>query len=207
MALYEYDGREFTSIKKLSEYVGIYEKTLGARLRRGMTVEEACEASDLRCRYFRTDGEEKSVSQICAEQDKDRDLVCNRLKRGYTIEEALNTPKKIARQGSPIVVNGILYKSVSSALERLDLSDRESAVRHRLRCGMSPDEAFRFVDGETRNGNPIVVNGVYYNSISSAIKRLGLMHKNSIIRRRLKNGMSPDEAFSFPEGNKHKNGG
>lgn len=47
--VYVYEGREFSSIRKLSEYVNVNEKTLTARLRKGMSVEEACQKADLRC--------------------------------------------------------------------------------------------------------------------------------------------------------------
>ena len=37
--MYEFDGKEFGSLKDLAKYAGINEKTLTARIRRGMPVE------------------------------------------------------------------------------------------------------------------------------------------------------------------------
>lgn len=91
---YLYNNIEFYSIKSLATYVGVGEKTITARLRRGMTVEEACQKKDLRCHLYPDGDEEKSISKICKEQIKDSDLIYNRLKRGYTLNEALNKPKK-----------------------------------------------------------------------------------------------------------------
>lgn len=142
--VYVYEGREFSSIRKLSEYVNVNEKTLTARLRKGMPVEEACRKADLRCSYYVEGGKEKSIIQICREQAKNADLIRNRLKYGYSLNDALNKPKKISKQGIPIVVNGILYNSVASALRGLNLVHKESTVRRRLKLGMKPDEAFRF---------------------------------------------------------------
>ena len=70
----------------------------------------------------------------------------NRLKYGYSLNEALNNPKKISKQGTPIVVNGIFYNSISSAIKQLNMSDKESTIRRRLRAGIIPDIAFQKED-------------------------------------------------------------
>lgn len=140
--MYEFDGKEFWSLKALAKYVGINEKTLTARIRRGMSVEQACQKTDLRCRYCVDQGEKKSVARICRDNEKNPELVRNRLKYGYSFQDALNKPKKISRQGKPIIVNGILYNSISSALRKLNLQEKEQTIRSRLRNGMNPDEAF-----------------------------------------------------------------
>ena len=126
---YEYDGKEFSSIKKLAEYAGINEKTLTARLKRGMKVDEACTRKLLNKRYYEIGGEEKGLSQICSESQKDAALVRNRLKYGYSLEKALNTPKKVRRQGYPIVVNGILYNSIAQAIRKYGKEKEEHVIR------------------------------------------------------------------------------
>lgn len=145
--IYQYDGKEFSSIKELAEYVDMNEKTLTARLRRGMSIEEACDQSDFRCSYYEDGDARKSIAQICKEQKKDAALIRNRLSYGYSFNDALNTPKKISRQGRPIVVNGILYNSIAAALRKMNLSHKESTVRRRLKKGMKPEEAFDFHGG------------------------------------------------------------
>lgn len=144
--VYIFDNKEFYSLRELSEYVHINEKTLTARLRKGMSVEDACEKTDLRCSYYLENGVRESISQICKEQGREEYLIRNRLRYGYSMNDALNTPKRITKQGTQIVVNGILYNSVSSALKKLDLSHKESTVRRRLKSGMAPDAAFNFND-------------------------------------------------------------
>jgi len=143
---YTYDGKEFPSIKALAKYAGIHEKTLYARIRKGMQIEEACKNKDLRCSYQcdPEDNKEKSIAQICKDKSKNPELVRNRLKYGYSINDALNKPKKIARQGSPIVVNGILYNCISAAIRKHNLVEKESTIRRRLKSGMTPDMAFKF---------------------------------------------------------------
>lgn len=83
---------------------------------------------------------------IFNEKSKDEVLVRNRLKYGYSLNEALNNPKKISKQGTPIVVNGIFYNSISSAIKQLNMSDKESTIRRRLRAGIIPDIAFQKED-------------------------------------------------------------
>lgn len=142
--IYEYDGQEFTSIKKLSEYTKVHEKTLTARLRRGMSIEQACISEDLRCTYYGEGKQKKSLAEICRDNSKNIELVRNRIVYGYGLSKALNTPKKVTRQGRPIIVRGILYNSVMDAMRKLGLEHRESTIRGRLHRGMNPDEAFCF---------------------------------------------------------------
>ena len=97
---YAYKEKDFHSLKELSKYVKINEKTLAARIRRGMSIDEACAAKDFRCHYFNIDGEEKSITQVCEDQAKDAALVSNRMKYGYSIHEALNKPKKVTKSKS-----------------------------------------------------------------------------------------------------------
>ena len=108
-----------------------------------MTIEEACNPVDLRCVYYEENGGKKSIIQICHEQAKNEYLVRNRLNYGYTMNEALNKPKKVTKQGSPIVVNGILYNSISSALRKLNLTHKESTIRRKLKQGIEPNDAFQ----------------------------------------------------------------
>lgn len=141
---YTLDNKDFYSIKELADHVGKNEKTITARLRKGMSVEEACNPKDLRCKYFPYKNGDKSLCQICEEEEKSQELVRNRLNYGYSLDDALNKPKKISKQGKPIVVYGILYNSISMACRKLDLVDRENTIRSRLRAGKTADEAFHF---------------------------------------------------------------
>lgn len=142
---YILDDKEFYSVKELAIYAGINEKTITARLRKGMSVADACVKKDFRCKYFNyKNNEEKSISEICREEEKDSSLIRNRLKYGYSLKDALNKPKKISRQGKAIIVNGILYNSISMACRKLELEEKENVIRRRLRAGKTADEAFKF---------------------------------------------------------------
>ena len=137
---YIYQGQKFSSVKSLARYVGINEKTLMARLHRGLDIEKACEATDFRCTYY--DG--KSLSQMCREKQKSKELVGNRIKYGYSLEEALNRPKCITKQGRPVKVKGVAYASVIQAIRALGLTEKEATIRSRLHLGWNIDSAFEF---------------------------------------------------------------
>ena len=141
---YVFEGKEFSSIKQLSKHTGIHEKTLTARIRRGMSVEQAGVCSDFRCIYYGEGEDKKSLAEICRDNEKNEALVRNRLVYGYGLSKALNTPKKVTRQGRPVVVKGILYNSIADALRKLELTSKENVVRARLSRGKSLDEAFCF---------------------------------------------------------------
>ena len=138
MVSYKLDNKEFTSINQLAEYTGINVKTLTARLRRGMDIEDACKKTDYRCRYING----KSVTQICIENNKDTELVMNRFKYGYSLHDALNRPKKITKQGAEIVVDGILYSSLAAAIRTYGLQHKESLIRRKIGEGEKPEDLF-----------------------------------------------------------------
>ena len=140
---YQYDNKEFSSLKALARYAGINEKTLTARIRRGMSLEDACRKTDLRCTYFIGDDGEKSVTEICNDNDKGYWLVQNRLKYGYNMKDALNTPKKVTKQGAAVIVEVILYNSLSGAIRKYNQEEKEQKIRRRIKKGRDPTEVFQ----------------------------------------------------------------
>lgn len=142
--VYIYDGKKFSSHKQLSEYSGVNEKTITARLQRGMSIESACEKRKYNEKYFPDQEGEKSIAQLCREHGKSEWLVRGRLQKNYSINQALNCPKKITKQGQPTLVNGILYNSIAEAIRKLHLEHKEGTIRSRLRAGWSNDDAFCF---------------------------------------------------------------
>ena len=141
--MYYFDNKEFSSLRKLAKYVGMNEKTLTKRLQRGVPLEEACKPK-LMGRVYTKISPEDSISSLCRKKKIDKHLIYNRRRYGYSEKDAFNKPKKISKQGRPIVVNGVIYASASLAMRELGLEERESTIRSRLRAGKSPDEAFRF---------------------------------------------------------------
>lgn len=139
---YMLDGRGFSSQRELSVYCGVHEKTIAARLRHGLSLQEACKKEDKRDTYYVMNGERKSLKEICRCCGQDKELVRNRLAYGYSIEEAVSLPKKVSRQGNPLMVNGMWYPSLSAALRNFGLEAHESAIRYHMKRGRNPDDVF-----------------------------------------------------------------
>lgn len=93
--------------------------------------------------FFIEDDREKSITEICKDNDKNYGLVQDRLKYGYNMKDALNTPKKVTKQGSPVVVDGILYNSLAAAIRKYNLEEKEQKIRLRIRKGRDPTEVFQ----------------------------------------------------------------
>lgn len=139
--MYEYDGRTFSSIKKLAEYSGVNEKTLTARLQRGMTLEEAC-TPVLKGRVYLQGVQKGCISDMAKRRGIDPHLIYNRRKYNY-LETKLFEEKKITKQGRLVVVGECEYSSLAAAIREHHLELYEQRIRRRIRQGQSPDDVFR----------------------------------------------------------------
>lgn len=142
--IYILDGKEFTSIRSLSQHSKVNEKTITARLRRGWSVEEACRPGDRRSSW------DVTLNQVCRDQKKNSDLVRNRLSRGYNLHDALNKPKSITKQGKSVVVDGVLYNSIMDAIRAYGMEKRENAIRAKMARGVPILKALESYGGKRR---------------------------------------------------------
>lgn len=139
--MYEYEGKTFSSIKKLAEYLGINEKTLTARLRRGMALEEACNPV-LEGRIYLQGAKKGCISDMAKRRGIDPYLVYNRRRYNYS-ETKLFKEKKITKQGRLVVVGECEYSSLAAAIREHHLELYEQRIRRRIKQGQSPDDVFR----------------------------------------------------------------
>lgn len=143
--MYEYDEMTFSSIKKLAEYSGLNEKTLTARLRRGITLEEACNPV-LKGRVYLQEVQKGCISDMAKQRGIDPHLIYNRRRYNYS-ESELFGEKKITKQGHPVVVGECEYSSLAAAIRKHHLEPYEQRIRRRIRQGQSPDDVFgEFLD-------------------------------------------------------------
>lgn len=138
--MYEYDGKTFSSIKKLAEYLGINEKTLTARLQRGMKLEEACNPI-LKGRVYLKGVQKGCISDMAKRRGMDPHLIYNRRKYNF-LETELFVEKKITKQGRLVVVGECEYSSLAAAIREHHLEPYEQRIRRRIRQGQSPDDVF-----------------------------------------------------------------
>ena len=94
IACKDHKDNEFPSVKDMCEYYGVDDSTYYNRLKRGYTVEQALTGNGLKrsasiaCKDHK-DNEFPSVKTMCAYYGVDASVYRNRLKRGYTVEQAL----------------------------------------------------------------------------------------------------------------------
>lgn len=138
--MYKYDGMEFSSLRELAAHAGINEKTLTARLRRGVELEEACNPV-LKGRIYLRGAQKGSISDMAKRRGIDPHLIYNRRKYGYT-ETELFGEKRITKQGRLVAVGECEYASLAAAIRAHHLEPYEQRIRRRIGQGQSPDDVF-----------------------------------------------------------------
>lgn len=138
--MYKYEGMEFSSLRKLAAYAGINEKTLTARLRRGVELEEACD-SVLKGRVYLRGAQKGSISDMARRRGIDPHLIYNRRRYGYA-ETELFREKRITKQGRLVAVGECEYASLAAAIRAYHLEQYEQRIRRRIGQGKSPDDVF-----------------------------------------------------------------
>ena len=135
------------TIRELSERFGMNEHTVRARLRRGMTLQEALtEPKRLFRRYEVRDPETGeavagTIPELSDRFGMEEGMVRNRLQRGMTLQEALTRPRMRGVEYEVVdPKTGEIVKSTIKALSRR-FGMNESTVRNRLRHGMDIQEA------------------------------------------------------------------
>ena len=117
----------------------------------------------------------------------------------YTKKELLTTsPKKPNKK--PLIIEGVLFSSITDAAEKFSVS--RQVIGERINKGWSPEQAVGLCPPPQRqqayNSEEILVDGVRFESISSAAKAYGFTTQQ--IHKRLKKlGWSVDEAFGIKE--------
>lgn len=97
----EYNGVVYSGMTALAEAVGMSVATLNSRLRRGWSIEMAVETPLISKTEIRGkvviygDKTYSSIAELCRELGVDKGLVHSRMSDGWTLEEALETPRII----------------------------------------------------------------------------------------------------------------
>lgn len=101
----------------------------------------------------------------------------------------------------PITIDGVRYRSIKSAADALapNLGISPCAVSKRIQAGWSIEKAFSDPRDETRDGEPVVVDGIKYPSLTAAAAEraasLGVSI-NTIVSRVWNKGWDIESAFS-----------
>ena len=124
--------------------------------------------------YRSSKGTFESVASAASKFNLKRSTVSMRLKRGWSIDEALGIVERIttASKGIEIEFDGEIFPSIAKLVEKYNKSRKQ--VYSRLKAGWTLEQAldlnpppckFRNPDGSARNSKfkkPLIVDGKYY---------------------------------------------
>ena len=203
----EFRGRAYRSIKALARHFGVKEGTLWNRLfRLGWTLEEAVGVSPRKHdrhdrRYNPVDFRGKhyaSHAALAKEYGIRPNRFHARIKSGWSIPEALGlTPRQRklpSGRERNVTCDGKVYKDVTKLARAFGIS--RSVVHDRLRIGWTPEEAVGLAQRAQsgKKPQPIRAFGESFISVQELSRDKRCIVSSVTLTRRIKKGMSPDEA-------------
>ncbi len=140
----------------------------------------------------------RSLAELCKKKKVSCDLIRNRIKMGESLEEALDNGNRYqmhgtSRNGNKVIVNGIIYDSLSAAARAYNLN--VTTVDMRIKYGYTIEEAFGLKKRKKpddkrkrKKETQFAFNGRTYKSIKEFCKINDLEHQYSSIVQRLSKG-------------------
>lgn len=149
-----------------------------------------------------------SISEAARSFGIEPSLLGARLRKGYTPEQAAGLvpppEKSTPYNAESLVVGDREFQSLTAAAKAFDIPPQQ--IHKRIKqLGWTVEEAFELVDRKgvpSNHAKKVVVDGVTYNSIRDASAAYGL--SQSTVNRRVKGGMSLEDALKTPSRNKSK---
>lgn len=188
------------------EYDINYE-TASSRVSRGWTYEQALSITSPPNDYSIVVNGFKynTVKEACRCLELPEKTVRYRLKSKWTIEQAfeISLPPKIIYSGNEIVIEGVKYPSLSSAVKAYVFS--YDTIKQRIQRGWSVEQAFNLVPPPPRkvaNSLTIELEGISYPSFASAARHYGL--SLTMVKKRMKDGWSKYQAFEIEDKENYK---
>lgn len=134
-----------------------------------------------------------SIKALCEKYKVSYAMVSQRLKKGMSIEEAIETPLKKHRNGIPVMYKGKQYQSIRSLAKKKNIPYH--VVQMRVKKGMNIEKAIDTPVGELM-GNTIEFKGKTYSSFSKLCKEYNI--SSSIALSRLNMGWSLEKTLTKP---------
>lgn len=134
-----------------------------------------------------------SIKTLCKEKNLSYAMVTQRLKKGLSLKEAIETPLKKHRNGISVFYKGTEYPS----LRNLAMSKNVPyhVVQMRVKKGMSVEDAIDIPIGELM-GNDIQFQGKKYSSFSKLCKEYNI--STTIALSRMNMGWSLEKTLLTP---------
>ena len=191
-------GNVYSSIKDMCAFYKISQDTFNFRLKAGWTLEEALtipiykyNSSYNKC-YDHLGNEYKSTQEMCKKYNIDRNTYRNRIKRGWSIEEALTKPTSSLSASKIQDHLGNEYNSLTEMCKAYKI--RINTFRSRIERGSSIKDALTMpVASSTSKIQDHLGNE--YRSIKEMCKKYHIA--DSTYRDRINNGWSVEEALTI----------
>ena len=135
----------------------------------------------------------RSITKLCDTLGISLKLVSYRLRKGYTVEQAVETPLK--RKKHEIVYKGIKYNNIKELCNYLDIP--YTTVLNRVNTGYTIEQAIETHIINHNKPKKTIINGKEYLSLSEACKDLDKNY--STINGRIQLGYTAEQALSMPD--------
>ena len=205
----EYKGHIYASQGALAEAFGISQSSLSLRLRKGMSLEEAINTPVKEQNKYLLDGKYVKYSEVkryCQEYGVSESTVMRYWSdRGEETPDVRDIVKKLLeKKKQTITYHGKKYPTMTNALSELKIKESPSTIKNRMeKHGMSFEEVIDAGSRMFKIRRIFHYQGQVYYSFKEFSKGVGV--PESTLRKRLKKGMSVEEAVEAPKNQIVKN--
>lgn len=192
-----YKGEYFSDYKAFCEHIGLSHITIGDRIRKGKTLEEAVEVKGKFKRKIEYKGKVyPSLAELARTFGINKTSLDKRLKKGMSVEEALNRPlpkkNKYLCEGKYVeLIKVKMYCKEHGANEStviqhyLDRREENLDIRDIVKALL-----------EKKENQTVTYHGINYPTMTKALKELKVEEKLETIKNRMKkHGMSFEEVI------------
>ena len=192
------EGKTFKSVTEAAKYYNIDGYIIRNRLRYGWSIEEAFGLVEKKSNYngieITINGKTfNSIKEAAKYYKLDPSTVHNRLKSGWTIEEAFKDVDLEEPKYSNLTVFGKTFKNIAELSKYYNIN--YNTVYGRLDKGWTVEDAISIPVREGSRGKTVIVNGNEFISIAEACRYYNLKYNN--VSTRLRHGWSIEEAFEL----------
>ena len=138
--------------------------------------------------------EYSSIGEAARSRQMNASTVTQRIRAGYTIEEALNPDfkGKPRRRGVSKKIEG--YKSLKELCRDQNLERKYEQIKARINKGERLENILSSLKSR-KEAAPITVYGKTYKSIAEFCRQNDCVKHGPIMRTRIRNGETPEEAY------------
>lgn len=190
-----YKGEYFSDYRTFCKHIGLSHITLGDRIRKGQTLEEAVEVKGRFLRKIEYKGKVySSLAELARTFGISRDSLNNRLEKGMSLEEAINTPLK---EQNKYLLDGkyVKYPEVKRYCQEYGANESTVMQYWSDKGGKSLDvRDIVKILLEKKENRIVSYHGKKYPTMTNALSELKIKESPTTIKNRMeKHGMSFEE--------------